>query len=70
MYLNHMRIKNSLNYFRRLKELNVAGNELRYLPCGMLRLDALRRLAIRDNYMHPLLWKEEELAPHIVQVSF
>lgn len=55
---------------RRLKELNVAGNELRYLPCGMLRLESLRRLAIRDNYMHPLLWKEEELAPRIIQVHF
>ena len=41
---------------RSLNELNVSGNELYAFPCGVMQL-SLKKLAVKDNYMHPLLWQ-------------
>ncbi len=34
------------------------GNELIALPFGFLKLRRIKLLLVRNNYMHPLLWKE------------
>ena len=43
---------------RKLRELNVEGNQLTALPVGMLRLRRLESLRVRNNFLHPLFWKE------------
>ena len=43
---------------RRLRELNVEGNQLPALSYGCLKLPNLKYLRVRNNFMHPLFWKE------------
>ncbi|XP_029457584.1 leucine-rich repeat-containing protein 63 isoform X2 [Rhinatrema bivittatum] len=50
-------LPNDICNLRELDFLNVEGNELPALPCGALKLP-LKQLRVANNYMHPLLWKE------------
>lgn len=43
--------------FSGLRELNLEGNQLGAMPMGALSLN-LKYLKIRNNFMHPLLWRE------------
>ena len=45
-------------YFRKLKELNVAGNQLGALPANILKLPLLNKLLVINNFMHPVFWKD------------
>ncbi|XP_078088360.1 leucine-rich repeat-containing protein 63 isoform X2 [Mustelus asterias] len=40
----------------KLQLLNVEGNELITLPCGLLQLQ-LKNIRTENNYMHPLVWE-------------
>ncbi|XP_075255102.1 uncharacterized protein LOC142347853 [Convolutriloba macropyga] len=42
---------------KNLREINVEGNQLTYMPCGLLRLKRVTSLGVRNNFMHPLLWR-------------
>ena len=48
----------ALALLRYLRELNLEGNQLVALPTGMLRLRHLRHLCVRNNFLHPLFWKD------------
>ncbi|XP_067896267.1 leucine-rich repeat-containing protein 63-like isoform X2 [Heterodontus francisci] len=41
----------------KLQYLNVEGNELITLPCGLLQLQ-LKHVRVANNYMHPLFWEK------------
>eukprot|EP00118_Oscarella_pearsei_P011738 m.81034 g.81034 ORF g.81034 m.81034 type:complete len:108 (+) comp36213_c0_seq11:1373-1696(+) len=41
-----------------LKCLNVEGNQLAGLPCGMLDLSNIQQLHVENNFMHPFFWAE------------
>lgn len=51
-------LPNEIRHLKRLRALNLEGNQLAALPCGMLKLRELRYLRVINNFMHPLLWKE------------
>ena len=34
------------------------GNQLAAMPCTALKLRKLRYLRVTNNFMHPLLWRE------------
>jgi hypothetical protein len=40
-----------------LKYLNVEGNEIEYLPSSMLTMHHLLKINVKNNYLHPVLWK-------------
>ena len=42
---------------RNLKTLNYEGNELEYLPCSMLAMESLEQINVKNNYLHPLIWR-------------
>ncbi|KAL5005485.1 hypothetical protein ScPMuIL_018941 [Solemya velum] len=50
-------LPNEVGKLRNLQALNVDGNQLPALPCGALHLN-LMYLGVRNNFMHPLFWKE------------
>ncbi|KAK3095277.1 hypothetical protein FSP39_012616 [Pinctada imbricata] len=50
-------IPNEISNMRNLRELNMEGNQLPAMPCGALLLD-LFYLNVKNNFMHPLFWKE------------
>ncbi|ELU10423.1 hypothetical protein CAPTEDRAFT_209667 [Capitella teleta] len=51
-------IPNEIRNLENLTELNLEGNELAAMPAGALRLPGLQYLKVRNNFMHPLFWKE------------
>ncbi|XP_060070630.1 leucine-rich repeat-containing protein 63-like [Ylistrum balloti] len=50
-------VPNEISQFRSLRELNMEGNQLPAMPCGALLLE-LNYLNVKNNFMHPLFWKE------------
>ncbi|XP_043853843.1 leucine-rich repeat-containing protein 63 [Dromiciops gliroides] len=50
-------IPNEIKYLSNLNNLNLDGNELKTMPPGILKLSP-DVLSIENNYIHPLLWKE------------
>jgi len=42
---------------RSVREINLEGNQLPAMPCGALLLE-LNYLNVKNNFMHPLFWKE------------
>ena len=59
----------AINIIRNLREINVEGNQLTYMPCGLLRLKRVTSLGVRNNFMHPLLWRNLTKGNN-VQVNF
>nr|XP_054771313.1 uncharacterized protein LOC129279242 [Lytechinus pictus] len=51
-------LPNEMRHLKRLRALNLEGNQLPALPCGMLKLRDLHYLRVINNFMHPLLWRE------------
>ena len=45
-------------FCRRLVELNAEGNQLPAMPVGALKLKEMKYLRVRNNFMHPLFWRE------------
>ena len=69
-----MKPVNSGYTFRSIRELNLSGNQLLGLPSGALYLN-LKSISIANNYMHPLLWREnaknspqrlQDMAAHVM----
>ena len=54
---------------RSIREMNLEGNQLTSLPAPMLRLRHLRHLGVRNNYMHPLFWRENSKNTAQVRVN-
>ena len=42
----------------KLNTFNVEGNELEYLPSTMLKMKQLKQMNLKNNYMHPLVWRK------------
>ncbi|NXA33867.1 LRC63 protein, partial [Eudromia elegans] len=51
-------IHNDIKKLRQLEILNIEGNQLSALPSGLLNLP-LKFLRIENNFIHPLLWNEQ-----------
>ncbi|XP_071511291.1 uncharacterized protein [Diadema antillarum] len=51
-------LPNEISHLKRLRELNLEGNQIAALPSGMLKLRELKYLRVINNFMHPLFWKE------------
>lgn len=41
-----------------MKTFDLEGNELEYLPCCMLRMHNLKQMNVKNNYLHPLIWRK------------
>lgn len=42
---------------RKLNSLNYEGNEIEYLPSCMLKMKRLEHINVKNNYLHPLIWR-------------
>lgn len=51
-------IPSEVRQLKRLRELNVEGNQLPAMPVGLLKLQHLKHVRVRNNFMHPLFWKD------------
>ncbi|XP_078614118.1 uncharacterized protein LOC144883440 isoform X2 [Branchiostoma floridae x Branchiostoma japonicum] len=51
-------LPNDVRRLQKLYDLNLEGNQLAAMPCGALKLRRLKHLKVKNNFMHPLLWKE------------
>ncbi|XP_066267668.1 uncharacterized protein [Branchiostoma lanceolatum] len=51
-------LPNDVRRLQKLYDLNLEGNQLAAMPCGSLKLRRLKHLKVKNNFMHPLLWKE------------
>uniref|UniRef100_A0A2C9KTQ7 Leucine-rich repeat-containing protein 63 n=1 Tax=Biomphalaria glabrata TaxID=6526 RepID=A0A2C9KTQ7_BIOGL len=51
-------LPNEISLLRTLKVLDLEGNQLHALPAGCLTLPHLTHVNLRNNFMHPLFWKD------------
>jgi len=45
-------------FFRTLRILSLEGNEIEYMPSCMLQMTNLQQLNVKNNYLHPLIWRK------------
>ncbi len=38
--------------------MNLEGNELEYLPSCLLKMKKLENINVKNNYLHPLIWRK------------
>lgn len=51
-----------LNIFlRTLKTLNLEGNEIEFMPCCMLNMYNLKQINVKNNYLHPIIWRKLQI---------
>ncbi|XP_006825000.1 uncharacterized protein LOC100367292 [Saccoglossus kowalevskii] len=51
-------LPNEIKQLHYIRELNLEGNQLAALPSNALKFRYLRYLKVKNNFMHPLFWKE------------
>ena len=62
-------LSNDLRKLKSLCVLNVEGNQLSGLPCGILELRDVKQILASNNFMHPLLWAEKSVSqPQVIIV--
>ncbi|XP_072039785.1 uncharacterized protein [Amphiura filiformis] len=51
-------LPNEIKNLKKVRALNVEGNQIPAMPSGALKLRRLRYLRVFNNFMHPLFWKD------------